>query len=156
MTYADYRAKTAEIANSLPVFWAFSEEQFDKELAKRGITRKSAPKKLYSFPMGGFYLRSDADKVKKYYEDMANAKKELVSLMENEEGFAYEAFEYEMYNHEYPINWQGDWDVCSCFGKCEYGDGKYGEDYLKELGFSNKVIKEYAKASRAVRANGDW
>jgi hypothetical protein len=76
--------------------------------------------------------------------------------MENNLNFAYEAFEYEMYNHEYPINWQGDWDVCSCFGECAYSDDKYGTDYLKELGFSEAVIRQYMKAQKTVRANGDW
>lgn len=28
------------------------------------------------------------------------------------------AFLYEMFNHEYAINWQADFDVCSCFGDC--------------------------------------
>lgn len=29
--------------------------------------------------------------------------------------FAYEAFSYEMDNHEYAINWTGDDDVLECF-----------------------------------------
>ena len=32
------------------------------------------------------------------------------------------AFLYEMYNHEYGINWQGDWDVLSVFGTVSYED----------------------------------
>ena len=77
-------------------------------------------------------------------------------MMINDLDFAYSAFEYEMYNHEYPINWQGDWDVCSCFGHCEYDDSKYGKDYLAELGFNDLVIAQYYRASKTVRANGEW
>jgi hypothetical protein len=24
-----------------------------------------------------------------------------------------------MFNHEYCVNWQADYDVCACFGNCE-------------------------------------
>lgn len=39
----------------------------------------------------------------------------------NAENFDYwrGAFLYEMFNHEYAINWQADFDVCGCFGNCE-------------------------------------
>ena len=76
--------------------------------------------------------------------------------MENEDGFAYEAFEYEMYNHEYPINWQGDWDVCSCFGHCEYAEDKDGTDYLTDIGYSQKVINEYRRAAKKVYNAMEW
>lgn len=37
------------------------------------------------------------------------------------ESFDYwkSAFLYEMFNHEYAINWQADFDVCSCFANCD-------------------------------------
>ena len=158
MTYADYRARTAEIANTLPVFWAFSDKQFEEALAERGIAVEDASDKLYRFSnvAGGFYLKSDADKVKAYYENMQKATDDLKNLMETEDGFAYDAFVYEMYNHEYPINWEGDYDVCAIFGDCEYADAKDWSDYLTEMGYSDKVKKEFAKASRYVRQNGEW
>jgi hypothetical protein len=43
------------------------------------------------------------------------------------------AFLYEMNNHEYAINWQADWDVCSCFGECEYGINKNYRDNVSAL-----------------------
>ena len=52
-----------------------------------------------------------------------------------------------MGNQEYHINhYQGDWDVCSCFGKCEYEHGKTYRDYLKENGYSDSVIKSFERA----------
>ena len=42
------------------------------------------------------------------------------SERKNAETFDYwkNAFLYEMYNHEYGINWQADYDVCNCFANC--------------------------------------
>lgn len=39
----------------------------------------------------------------------------------NAENFDYwrGAFLHEMFNHEYGINWQADYDICACFGNCE-------------------------------------
>ena len=41
--------------------------------------------------------------------------KELNEAMKDPE-FAKSAFRYEMDNHEYSINWDGDSDVLNCFG----------------------------------------
>lgn len=62
--------------------------------------------------------------------------------------FAISAFEYEMRNHEYAINWQGAYDVCSCFGHCRYGENKGYTDYLKEIGYSDDVIQCYKEAKK--------
>ena len=45
-------------------------------------------------------------------------KTELDELMEDHD-VAYEAFLYEMNNHEYAINCEGDCDVLGCFGMNE-------------------------------------
>ena len=70
---------------------------------------------------------------------------ELDDAMQNPE-FAHGAFLHEMWNHEYHINMQGDWDVCSCFGRCEYGEGKGGLTYLREMGYGDAVLEAYQRA----------
>ena len=60
--------------------------------------------------------------------------------------FAESTSYYEMSNHEYHIDWHGDWDVCSCFGNCEYGEDKDYSDYLREMGYSDKVIQAFKRA----------
>jgi len=154
MTYADYRIKNEKEYSALPIFFAFSEKQLEEEMNKRGLTLNDTDKIYRLNNLGGFYLKSDADVIRAFFK--RDKYSELRNLMENEDGFAYEAFEYEMYNHEYPINWEGDYDVCSIFGDCEYGDGKDWVDYLREGGYSNKVMKEFNRAAKAVRANDCW
>lgn len=152
MTYAEYRNKRQTECNALPVFFAFSDEQFEKHLAERGL--KTTPedlKKLCQFGNGGFYLKSDSDKIRNFIES-----DNLDELMKDPE-FAEDAFYYEMGNHEYAINWQGDWDVCSCFCNCKYDDNKSGTDYLRENGYAEEIINAYISArKRHMNDAKDW
>lgn len=144
MTYQEYRENRQKKANELPIFFAFSNQQFAEEMKKRGLTEKDTDK-LYRFPgvSGGFYLKSDAPIIRAYFEEPDP----LDKLMEDFE-FAESAFYYEMGNHEYHINlYQGDWDVCSVFGKCEFSDTKTYIDYLSEIGYSENTIAAF-KAAR--------
>lgn len=154
MTYKEYREKWDKKVNALPIFYAFSNEQFEKAMNERGLTVDDTDKIYRLGNTGGYYLKTDADKIRACFGK--NRHKELMNLMENEDGFAYEAFEYEMYNHEYPINWQGDYDVCFCFGPCEYAEDKDGTDYLTDIGYSQKVINEYKRAAKKVYNAMDW
>lgn len=156
MTYKEYTEQAQAGINALPLFWAFNESQFEQALAERGIAVKDAKKYVYrSEALGGaFYLKKDAEIIRAYFS--RDHIQDLHNMMEKDAGFALEAFEYEMLNHEYPINWQGDWDVVSCFGTVEYSEYKTGPDYLAELGFSDKVIEQWAIARRKVYADHDW
>lgn len=141
MTYKEYIKKEQEEFNKLPIFFAFGKKQFKEEMEKRGLTENDTDK-IYSIKgTGGYYLKSDAQQIR----DFMNRPNKLAELMNNDD-FAESAFSYEMWNHEYGINWQGDWDVCSCFGKCKYEEYKDYKDYLSEMGYSDKTIKSYKRA----------
>lgn len=140
MTYKEYREKEQAEVNALPIFWAFSDAQFKKAMEERGLTENDTDK-IYRFPGGGFYLKSDAQIIRDYF----NRPNQLDELMKSVV-FAEDAFYYEMANHEYHINWQGDWDVCSCFGHCEYEDGKSATDYLLEMGYGNEILSAWYRA----------
>jgi len=143
MTYKEYRDKAQSEFNALPIFWAFSNKQFKEEMEKRGLTEDDTDM-IYRFGNGGFYLKSDAQIIRDYM----NKPDELPELMKVPD-FAISAFEYEMHNHEYGINWQADWDVCCCFcsKEPEYGDDKDYKDYLAEDGHE-EWIPFYAQARK--------
>ena len=42
--------------------------------------------------------------------------KEIHDLLASDDNIAYETFVYEMDNHEYAINWDGDYDVLCSLG----------------------------------------
>lgn len=152
MTYEEYRKQRQDEVNALPIFFAFSNKQFEEEMGKRGLTVEDTDKICRI--SGGFCLKSDLGTIKEF----VRKPDPLHSLM-NDATFAESAFYYEMGNHEYHINWQGDWDVCSCFGSCEYGEDKDYTDYLGEIGYSQDVIAAFGTAKtkfyNACREN-DW
>lgn len=154
MKYTEWKEARQQEFNKLPIFYAFGEKQFGEQLAKRGIDRKDAPKLIVSIGAGGFCLKQDVSAVKAFLEKDTEA--ELRAMMEADLNFAFDAFEYEMFNHEYPINWEGDYDVCSCFGGVDFSEDKYGKDYLKDLGFSDQVVKVYYKAAKKVQEAIEW
>ena len=61
------------------------------------------------------------------------------------------AFVYEMRNHEYPINWQGDFDVISCFAKVAY---KSDGTEIDHTGWTDEIKRAYRDAAREV--NKSW
>ena len=145
MTYKEWKEARQKEANDLPLKFAFSNEQFKKMMEEWGLTEDDTDK-IYSLGFGGgYYLRKDAELIRAYFSKPCDIKK----LM-RDEAFALEAFEYEMWNHEYIINWQGDWDVCNCFSskELEYSSEKTFEDYLLEAKYPKYVIKYYIKAKQ--------
>lgn len=155
MTYKEYREQRQSEFNNLPIFYAFSAEQFGEAMEKRGLTPNDTDK-IYSLGMGGYYLKSDAEKVRAWFK----TPDPIHELMENP-AFAEDAFYYEMGNHEYHINhYQGDWDVCSCFGDCKWGgEEKTYAEYLKEMGYSDEVAAAFQRAKRKFYKDAmenDW
>ena len=143
MTYKEYREQREKEMNELPIFWAFSNKQLEEEMNKRGLTLKDADK-IYRFGNGGFYLRSDAPQIRDYF----NKPNRLSDLMKDYD-FALDAILYEMNNHEYAINWQADWDVCSVFGKVEYTEAEDElEQYFNQLHWEDITRKAYLDAKR--------
>lgn len=142
MTYKEYKDIQQKTVNELPIFWAFGKRQFREAMEERGLTENDTDK-IYSLGGGGYYLRSDAEKIRMFF----NRKSALPELM-RDPLFAEDGFYYEMCNHEFGINYQGDWDVCSCFGSCEYKSWKEGPDYLKEMGYGDSVIRAYESAKK--------
>jgi len=142
LTYTEYKSARQGEFNALPIFWAFSDEQFEEAMQERGLTMNDTDK-IFSIGAGGFALKSDKDA----FLAFLNNKDPLLELMKDP-AFAESAFLYEMQNHEYGINWQGDWDVCNCFGNCEYAVDKTGPDYLREMGYDENVVNAYTLARR--------
>ena len=84
--------------------------------SEREKLRKQTETMIFSPVFLAYYDKKDADFVK--------SGEELLSTLENAEPqnddteYWEGAFLREMFNHEYGINWQADFDVCSCFGNC--------------------------------------
>lgn len=143
ITYEQIIKQKQDEFNKLPIFYAFSDMQFKKAMNERGLTVNDTDKIYRLAGCSGFCLKKDAPIIREYF----SKPDPLEDLMKSPE-FAESAFYYEMANHEYHINWQGDWDVCSCFGSCKYSDGKNYYDYLSEMGYSTEIIRAFERVRR--------
>ena len=151
MTYAEYRKEEQEKADKLPLFFAFTNQQFKEQMEKRGLTENDTDKIYRLGDTGGFYLKSDAEIIRAHFSN-----KRLDDLMKDE-AFAVEAFEYEMDNHEYAINYyQGDYDVLSCFIKCDWDDDKDYTDYLTEAGKPEMIPWYKTARARHMKRAEAW
>lgn len=151
MTYTEYTEQRRKGINELPLFFAFTNKQLEEQLAKRGLTMQDTDKLMRLGDTGGFYLKEDRDKIREFFNSDP-----LDEYMKDSE-FAVGAFEYEMDNHEYAINYyQGDWDVISCFCKCEYADDKDYHDYLKEGGLEHLIPEYEAARKRHYKKAEEW
>lgn len=108
--YVNLIERHREELSNFPIAYAFNQQQLDEVLEKLGVTD------LYDcvtvFQHGDIVKREDAPKL---IEMMRRHTQELADAMKDKE-FAEAAFLYEMDNHEYAINWDGDDDVLNCFG----------------------------------------
>ena len=100
---------------------------------------------VYSRVALGFYHGYDRD----FVEHMAELNRDLEAANDPLRDYehAKNAFKYEMYNHEYAISWQGDWDVIRCFANV---DGEDAEDMLPKTGWPLEIKRAYVDAAREV------
>jgi len=146
-SYDDYRSKADYLVNlyALQVDYVsmFGIFNTDEQIAEH----KRKTKGLIADPVGHCYVK-DEEFVKKHIELM----EQLVTLkneMEKSYDYIKTAFKHEMYNHEYAINWQADWDVLSVFGKVTYKDTSNAlECYFNELNFTDDQRRAYKDARR--------
>lgn len=82
------------------MFYAFSNEQFDKGMRELGL-EPSETNKIYSTGFGGYVLREKDKDLHKLTERLNG---EMKAALQDEE-FLTDAFEYELANHEYCITY---------------------------------------------------
>ena len=145
-TYDEYTRKSYYIHNYYPMQTEresiFSINPTEEEKAKFQQKIKGW---TYN-PVGFCYMPNKA-----FVERNIELLRELDKAKENtKDDFDYykSAFLYEMYNHEYGINWEADYDTLSAFGNIKY----HGENtealyaYFDELEFTETQRKAYIAA----------
>ena len=153
----DYRAKRDFLINlyGLQVdyishFHLFKNESESQEF--KAYLKKV--KGMYNNPVG-FCWMYDKDFVDKHVKLWETLKERELHAMESFD-YCKSAFLYEMFNHEYGINWQADWDVLSCFCDIEYKDeGTHA--YLERTNFSDMQKQAYLAAkSEYLEKTKEW
>lgn len=108
--YLDLKKRHEQELNDFPIAYAFNDEQLKEALQKLGV--KSTKECVTVFGHGDIVRKGDG---KKLINMMKRQTEELKQRLKEDPDFAAAAFRYEMDNHEYAINWDGDDDVLRCF-----------------------------------------
>lgn len=108
--YLDLLEKHRKEINEFPIAYAFNKQQLEEALEKLGV--KSTDECVTIMGSGDIVKKENA---KPFLDMLERHVKEVQALLEDPE-VAYSAFLYEMDNHEYAINYDGDGDVLGCFG----------------------------------------
>lgn len=114
---------------------------FNREEERKAF--KSQMENMTYNPVGFCYM-NDMDFVRHHIELLEILERVKAEVSTNYE-YLKKAFLYEMYNHEYEINWQADYDVLSVFGNIQY----HHEDlnaYFEELKFNDTQRRAYMDA----------
>lgn len=120
--YLLLKKKHREEVEAFPIAYAFNEEQLKEALIKLGVD--DVKECVTIFELGDIVKKTDAADFVRMLERHTE---EMQEALKNEE-FAEAAFLYEMDNHEYAINYDGDGDVLGCFG--------LEEDDLEKMGLT--------------------
>jgi hypothetical protein len=106
--YLNLQKRQQQEFSDFPIAYAFSEKQLEEALEKLGATRDEC---VTYMNHGDVMKRTDVPAFKAM---LKRHTEEIHEALKDEE-FAEAAFLYEMDNHEYAINWDGDADVLACF-----------------------------------------
>jgi len=105
MTTNAYRVmkdKHQKEINEFPMFFAFSDKQFDEGMRELGL-EPSETDKIYSLKgTGGFYRKSDAPAL---HEMFNKHDAEMKKAMASDDNFLFDMFDYELGNHEYIVTY---------------------------------------------------
>lgn len=100
--YTKLKNRHQQEVNDFPMFFAFSDKQFEEGMARFGL-KPTDTKKIYKLGnTGGFYLRSDAQKLRDMFD---RHNQEMSEAIKNDDDFVYQMFLYELANHEYCITY---------------------------------------------------
>ena len=149
--YDDFRLKNEYLFNyygmkrsHISIFGNFNDTAYEAEY------RKKTESMIYDPIAFAYYDPADRDFVehhKMLYVELKKREKEMKDC--NNLDYWKKAFLYEMFNHEYGINWQADFDTFSAFGNVKYlddcsgGDGNIIDKYCDQLHFNDTQREAY-------------
>lgn len=114
-TYREMKARQQAEVNDFPMYWAFSEEQLQRQLQELGLDKETWLDKVKVIGTGGFVLKQDYES----YRDLMNRhtieREDAIAADPDGTGFIFQMFRHELANHEY--SYTGDtWETLEALG----------------------------------------
>ena len=120
-----------------------------------GEPKDRKPNTVYNHVNWSYYDHSDIEFVH-HHAQLYIALQQAVSKLKDDLEYWIGAFYSEMWNHEYSINWQAEFDTLSAFGNLHYcGDARL-EDYFDQLHFNETQRNAYYAARNKYYAECDF
>lgn len=101
--YTELKAKHQKEVDAFPFGFAFNQKQFDEMMIKWGL-KPTDIREILSIGGGGYIRRNDADAMHEMFTRHESERK--VAMQDPD--FAFEAFNYELGNHEYCYTYELD------------------------------------------------
>jgi len=98
--YTQLKQKHEKEFNEFPIFFAFSDKQFEEGMAKFGLSVDDTDK-IYKLGNTGFYRRTDAERLREMFDRHEKEMQDAIDADSTGEGFIFDMFNYELSNHEY-------------------------------------------------------
>lgn len=102
-TYLEFKERRQKEISEFPMVFAFNNKQFAEGMKKLGLSVEDTDKAC-SIPGGGFMRKTDAPKLTALLIRHVTELDKAFASDETGNGFMYEAFTYELANHEYCIS----------------------------------------------------
>lgn len=134
-SYVEYTKKQHYIMNFYPQRRDHVSQWFYGSDDERLALQKKIKTMIYSPIAMAYFLPEDRDFVSRIAE-FADHLVAARNSMESDPAYLKSAILSEMYNHEYSINWQGNYDVLACFGRIKFNDSDNPEEYIRQLGWT--------------------
>ena len=134
MDFKSFKIWEIEKMNQLPLFYAFSNESFNKIKKEKNIENKD----IYNMGNGTFMEKKDA----KIYESIMEEMDKIEDILKKDDKFLYEMFYYTLNNMEYCITYNDNEIIKECGyneNNLKVGNKEYNiyisarKDYLKDM-----------------------
>lgn len=145
-SYMEYTSKKYFLHNYYPMQVDYISAIHINPTEEEKRAFKIQTKDMFYNPVAFAYMQ-DEEFVKHHINLYRQLKRENAKTVTNYE-YLKKAYLYEMYNHEYGINWEADYDVLSVFGNIQYhGESDTAlEEYFDELNFNDVQRRAYLDA----------
>ncbi len=101
-TYLEMKERQRTELDSLPIKWAFNNEQFEQGLSELGLTRNDTGQ-LVKIPGGGFCTKQTADELFNTLDRHRVELRQAIDEDQTGENFIADMFNFELANHEYIV-----------------------------------------------------
>lgn len=99
--YVEMKKRHEEEIHNFPMFFAFSNKQFEEGMATLGLKPTDTDKIYRLGSMGGFYRKSDSPMLRDMLDRHTKEEADAIAADTTGDGYIYDMFKYELENHEY-------------------------------------------------------